>query len=94
MSRAPKTAIFLQRAGYRQRRLRDAAKLLPFLGILLWALPLAWPTASDAEAAVAGSAGLIYIFGVWVVLIVVTAILASRMRADRDAGTPEDAQSE
>ncbi len=77
MSRAPKPPTFLQRASYRQRRLRDAAKLAPFLGMILWAIPLAWP---KDESVV--SDALIYVFGVWVILIVLTAALASRIRAD------------
>lgn len=72
--------VFLQRANYRQRRLRDGAKLLPFLGIILLAIPLAW--SSDGPEGKVGSSGLIYIFGVWVLLIILTAFLSSRMRSD------------
>lgn len=72
--------VFLQRTSYRQRRLRDAAKLVPFLGIVLLAIPMAW-TSGDADEKI-GSSGLIYVFGVWVVLIVLTAILSGLMRAD------------
>ena len=72
--------IFLQRASYRQRRVRDAAKLLPFLGIVLWAIPLAWIHGDETRDA--GTSGLIYVFVVWVALIVLTGALASRIRAD------------
>jgi len=82
MSRNTPPPIFLQRAGYRQRRIRDAAKLLPFLGMILWAIPLAW-VHGDATTDV-GTAGLIYVFVVWVVLIALTAFLGSRIRADGD----------
>jgi uncharacterized membrane protein len=88
MSGQSKLPVFLQRASYRQRRLRDAAKLIPFLGIILWVIPLAW--SKDTADAQIGSNGLIYIFGVWVVLIVLTALLASRIRADDPEGS-EDA---
>jgi hypothetical protein len=82
----------LHRANYRQRRLRDAAKLLPALGVLLWAIPLTWPAASqDAQGGI-GSAGLLYVFGVWVLLIVLGAALASMMRPIID--TPEVEGSE
>lgn len=80
MSRTPKPSVFLHRANYRQRRLRDAAKLVPFIGILLWSIPLMWQ--SDPAGGSMGSAGLVYIFGVWVFLIVLTAVLATRVRAD------------
>ena len=79
MSRPP-TPLFLQRASYRQRRLRDAVKLMPVLGIILWALPIAWSTDNVAEQTNASS--LLYVFGVWLLLIVLTAVLASRMRTD------------
>ena len=85
MSRPPKLPVFLQRANYRQRRVRDAARLIPFVGVVLWALPMSWAQSGD-EGHV-GSGGLIYIFAVWVVLIVLAAFLASRIRAD----TPQDA---
>ena len=83
MSRKSPPPIFLQRASYRQRRLRDAAKLMPFVGVILWALPLSWgQTGQDAPN---GTAGLIYVFAVWVVLIILTAFLASRIRSDKSA---------
>lgn len=89
MSRLPKTPIFLQRENYRQRRVRDAAKLVPFLGLVLWALPLSWN--QDPDGGHIGSAGLIYIFAVWVVLIVLAAVLASRIRADPSQEPSDDA---
>lgn len=88
MSRPPTTPVFLQRANYRQRRLRDAAKLVPLIGIILWALPLAWP-AETGDTPV-GSARLLYVFGVWMILIVLTAMLASRIHSDAP-DTLEDA---
>ncbi len=80
MSRTNRSQVLLHRANYRQRRLRDAAKLLPVLGILLWAIPLTWPATSQDDQAGVGSAGLIYVFGVWVLLIVLGGALASVMR--------------
>lgn len=79
MSRRP-TPVFLQRASYRQRRLRDAAKLMPVLGLILLALPMAWSVDPSGEPA--NSDRVVYIFGVWILLIVLTAIFANRMRAE------------
>lgn len=79
MSRTPKPPVFLQRANYRERRWRDAAKLVPFLGIILWTLPLAWPV--DTPQNSVGSYGLIYIFSVWIVLIILAAVLSGRLRS-------------
>ena len=88
MSGPPKPPIFLQRQNYRQRRVRDAARYLPFVGVILWALPLSW--ANDLDGGPIGSAGLIYIFAVWVLLIVLAAFLASRIHADPPQGSAED----
>ena len=60
-----------------QRRVMDAARLLPLLGVFLLALPLLWP--AGTEAAPATSRTLTYIFGVWTVLIVAAAFLAYRL---------------
>jgi len=81
MSRVPKRQIFLQRANYRQRRVRDAAKLLPFAGLMLWLLPLGWSMMRDDNDPI-GSGGLIYIFAVWVILIVLAAVFSNMIRAD------------
>ena len=80
MSRNSPPPIFLQRASYRQRRMRDAAKLLPFLGMILWAIPLAWSHGEGDDQV--GTSGLIYVFGVWVLLIILTGLLASRVTSD------------
>jgi len=80
MSRPPKTSVFLQKASYRQRRVRDAAKLVPALGAVLLIIPLAWQ--SDAADETSNASALVYIFGVWVVLIVLTAVLSSLIRSD------------
>jgi hypothetical protein len=91
MSRNTPPPIFLQRASYRQRRLRDAARLMPFVGLVLWAIPLSWQTGE--EGADVGTSGLLYVFGVWVLLILLTAALASRIkgdtRAEDDSGTSD-----
>lgn len=67
--------VFLERRSYRQRRLTDAARLLPVLGVLLWLVPLLWPqggggaaTGAEEVAAVSMSDAVLYIFGVWVFL--------------------------
>lgn len=89
MSRAPKTPVFLQRAGYRQRRLRDAARMMPFVGLVLWLLPLSWSVGPTSDGGV-GANGLIYIFGIWLLLIVGSAMLSSRMRPMNEETGPEN----
>jgi len=61
-------SVFLERQSYRRRRLMDAARLLPVLGALLFAVPLIWPRAGETGA-VQSSDAVIYIFTVWAVLI-------------------------
>lgn len=79
MNPQPRPTVFLQKASYRQRRLRDAARLLPFVGVVLWLLPLSWGEEANGD----GANRLIYIFVVWVLLIIGTAALANTIRADR-----------
>jgi hypothetical protein len=83
MNRKSPPPIFLQRASYRQRRIRDAAKLMPFLGMILWAIPLAWSRGDGSNDV--GTAGLIYVFGVWVIMILATGLLATRVRGETTA---------
>ena len=64
--------VFLERRSYRRRRMMDALRLLPVVGVLLWLLPMFWPTASDgpeAPAPLAMSDAIVYVFCVWVALI-------------------------
>ena len=79
MSQRPQTPVFLQKASYRQRRVRDAAKLVPVLGAVLLIMPLAWQ--DDAQGATTNASALVYIFGVWIGLIVLTAVLSGLIRA-------------
>lgn len=76
--KAPRNQLFLERRSYRQRRLGDAARMLPVLGLLLWLLPLFWgPDTSGAPRETAWDG--IYLFVVWVGLIVLAAIMSRRL---------------
>ena len=67
--RRPRQPLFLARATYRRRRLRDAARLLPVVGVFLLAQPLLWPQ---------GGAGpvVVFVFVVWALLIGLAALLS------------------
>lgn len=87
----PSRPIFLERQGYRQRRLIDAARLLPVLGVILLAVPLLWPEAdSSATGLGEGSPGeglptsraIIYIFATWAGLALVSGILVRALSAE------------
>ena len=81
MARRP---LYLARAPYRRRRLRDAARLLPVFGALLLILPLLW---SGDPAARLTSGDVIYFFGLWVVLILVAAAFAPGLQGDAAPST-------
>jgi hypothetical protein len=74
-ARPGRPALFLERTSYRRRRLMDAARLLPVLGLFLFLLPLIWPESRepDAEAALVMSDALLYIFASWAGLIALAA---------------------
>lgn len=78
MARPP---IFLPPAGYRQKRVRDAARLLPILGVGLLLLPLLW-TPSRTEGGVGNAAALLYVFAVWAGLIAGAYALSRVLRPD------------
>ena len=59
--RRPRRPLFLARAPYRRRRLRDAARILPVLGLFLLLMPLLW--APDARMALTAQ-DVIYSFAV------------------------------
>lgn len=79
--------LFLARAPYKQRRLRDAARLLPVLGFLLLLLPLLW-TDGSRQTLVSGE--VLYYFGVWAVLIGMAAIFAPGLQSGETGEEDED----
>ena len=85
--------LFLARQSYRRRRLEDAARLLPILGVFLFLLPLL--------ATGAGTAGQgMYLFAAWFGLIVATAMISQGlnrwpdMSHDPDGDAPSQMPSE
>lgn len=63
--------VFLERSNYRYRRMTDAVRFLPVMGAILWAIPLLWTRGETAN-----SAALLYVFGIWVVLVALAVLLA------------------
>lgn len=88
MSGSGKSPVFLERASYRQRRLTDAARLLPILGLILWSIPLLWR--ADERSEPSNATALLYVFGLWVILIICSALIARRIRPGDE---PTDAES-
>ncbi len=86
--------VFLERQSYRRRRLMDAARLLPLIGALVFAVPLLWPNPGGRAAGggervepVAMSDAIIYVFSAWGVLIGVSFVfgIAARLWAGSDS---------
>lgn len=86
--------VFLERRSYRMRRVMDAQRLMPILGIVLWLVPALWPTqyeishgtAAPDAAPVAMSVAILYVFAVWCVLIGLSAWISWWLSRNRDAG--------
>lgn len=85
-----KPPLFVPRATYRRRRLTDAARLLPFVGVFLFALPMLWGRSGHSGAAAAREG--LYLFAVWAGLIAVAALLGRRLAEPPEAGARGGAQ--
>lgn len=83
--RRPRAPLFLARAVYRKRRLRDGARLLPILGLFLLMLPALW--AGPAP----GGSDWVYVFAVWAGLIALAAALSPGL-AEPETDKPEDGE--
>lgn len=75
--------LFLARRSYRRRRLMDAARLLPVLGVVLILLPGLWHPA-ETVVSDTGRGGL-YLFAVWIALIVAAFAIARGLGPGLDA---------
>ncbi|TDL79694.1 hypothetical protein E2L08_08805 [Palleronia sediminis] len=80
----PAEPPFVDRRLYRRRRLMDAARLLPVLGAVLFALPVL--NAAAPEGASTARTGL-FLFAVWGGLVLVAGVL-SRALAGPEGAPP------
>ena len=95
MTEPGRPPVFLERGSYRRRRMMDALRFLPILGILLWMVPMLWPTPAEVPEPVdtiAMSTAVVYVFAVWCALIVAALALWSFLRLSPELG--EDARKE
>jgi hypothetical protein len=83
-----KRPLFLPRARYRRRRLRDAARLLPLFGGFLFLLPILWSPATTEGRDTAPDG--IFLFMVWAGLVVAAGLLSRHLRADDEAGLGDE----
>jgi hypothetical protein len=77
--------LFLARKSYRRRRMTDAARLLPIVGVFLFLMPILWQPASTPAHDT--GYGVAYLFIVWTLLI-----LAARVISHFVAGVAEDSE--
>ncbi|MFW2542367.1 hypothetical protein ACN2XU_06970 [Primorskyibacter sp. 2E107] len=82
---AQKTPLFVERQTYRRRRIVDAARALPVLGLLLWSIPMLWGLPDRPQSA---SGALIYIFIVWFGLVLGAGLLILALRLRDKEGQP------
>ena len=75
----PRRPMFLARAPYRRRRLRDAARLLPVFGAFLLILPVLWSPPAEGQRSMSGD--VVYFFVIWGLLVVVAAAFAPGLSA-------------
>lgn len=76
--RGPRSSVFLERQTYRRRRLIDWIKMLPLIGMVLWLVPLLWPT--EGEHMVSSADAIIYVFAIWFILVLAKAISARALK--------------
>lgn len=78
--------VFLAKRAYYKRRLTDAARLLPVLGVGLLALPLLW-NSSDAGEGMRTVHVMLYLFLVWIFLAGAAGLISRRLsvKDDEDA---------
>lgn len=81
-------AEFVARDTYRRRRMIDAAGLLPLLGAFLFLLPLLWVGALGGAPRT--SHVMLYLFAVWALLVLLSALVSRGLGAGGDALPNED----
>ena len=79
----------LAQRSLKARKFRDAALILPLLGIFLFLTPI--PAIFKDPAPNAGIPSIfMYIYGGWLALIIISAIISSRITANEKLDQPDD----
>ncbi len=90
--REPGKPLFLERQSYRRRRMIDASRIAPLFGGFLFLIPLVWPDAGENTGPQLAQKGL-FIFVVWFLLVLVSALIAARLKPGapdgKDADSPD-----
>ncbi|MCB1347701.1 MAG: hypothetical protein KDK11_03300 [Maritimibacter sp.] len=80
----PRAPVFLARETYRRRRLIDALRLLPVIGVVMFLSPLVGGAGYVRATAVSG----VFIFAGWFLLIVATWGLGRLLARSPGSGDP------
>lgn len=89
--------LFVARDTYRARRTMDAARLLPIFGGILWLglLPLIRNKPIAGTDGGSSATAVLFLFGVWIVLIIMAALLSRPLyRIERDETKADPAAPE
>nr|WP_309501580.1 hypothetical protein [uncultured Roseovarius sp.] len=78
-------AVFYERRTYRRRRMVDATRLLPILGVVLFLIPLLWQGEEGART----TDVMIYIFGIWALLAGLSGLVSRDLGRDRSGSDSE-----
>lgn len=84
MRREPRSPVFLPKDNYRQRRVMDAARVLPVFATALLLVPMFWTDRQNTGL------GMVYLFVVWLAVIVGSAILSRRLSAPLRQDRPNE----
>lgn len=87
MPAPPRPPLFLRPASYRRRRRRDAARLLPFVGLFLFLLPILWAPQNSFDRDTAPDG--IFLFVAWAVLIGMALVISRSLAAPVDPDDPD-----
>lgn len=85
---APKQTQRLERNLYRGRRLIDAVRLLPWLGLILFILPALFAPEAPEQAS-STAFRLLYFIAAWLLMICLALIIAHSLKR-QDRATPQD----
>lgn len=78
-------AVFFERRTYRRRRIIDATRLLPVLGVVLFLIPLLWQGEDGART----TDVMLYIFAIWALLAGLSGLVSRDLGHDR-SGTDNE----
>ena len=86
--RRPRAPLFLKRQSYRKRRLRDAARMLPIVGLFFLLLPILWSPGETPRKDTAPDG--VFLFAVWLGLVMLAAALAPGLATEGEDDEPEE----